>query len=56
LVIFVTPTLAKPIRPQDVQLPTDGQVDPSNIDFFLKGRMEGTPPPADAASAVPPGK
>jgi pilus assembly protein CpaC len=61
LVIFVTPTLAKPIRPEDVHLPTDGQIDPSNVDFFLRGRMEGAPPatgsaaPA-AAGATPPAK
>jgi pilus assembly protein CpaC len=45
LVIFVTPTLAKPIKPSDIRLPTDGQIDPSNVDFYLRGRMEGTPPP-----------
>jgi pilus assembly protein CpaC len=51
LVIFVTPTLAKPIRPNDVQLPTDHQVDPSNFDFYLRGKLEGTPPPAGSAPA-----
>jgi pilus assembly protein CpaC len=50
LVIFVTPTLAKPIRPEDVHLPTDGQIDPSNADFFLRGRMEGRPPAPDSAA------
>ena len=50
LVIFVTPTLAKPIRPADVRLPTDGQIDPSNLDFYLLGRMEGRAPAAAAAS------
>jgi pilus assembly protein CpaC len=55
LVIFVTPTLARPVRPSDVHLPTDGQIDPSNIDFYLRGRMEGHGPPAGApASAAPP--
>jgi len=59
LVIFVTPTLAKPIRPGDVHLPTDGQIDPSNADFFLRGRMEGVPPPEgsagpEAVGAIPP--
>jgi pilus assembly protein CpaC len=48
LVIFVTPTLAKPVKPTDVRLPTDGQIDPSNLDFFLLGRMEGRAPPAAA--------
>lgn len=49
LVIFVTPTLAKPIMPGDVKLPTDNQIDPSNVDFYLRGRMEGTPPAAPPA-------
>ena len=49
LVIFVTPTLAKPIRPSDVHLPTEGQIDPSNVDFYLRGRMEGSPPPGAAS-------
>lgn len=59
LVIFVTPTLAKPLKPGDVHLPTDGQIDPSNVDFFLRGRMEGAPSPAsaepgaDTATAAP---
>jgi pilus assembly protein CpaC len=44
LVILVTPKLAKPVSPSDVRLPTDAVIDPSNIDFFLRGRMEGTPP------------
>jgi pilus assembly protein CpaC len=52
LVIFVTPTLAKPIRPDDVHLPTDGQVDPSNFDFFVRGRMEGIAPPAPPPPGV----
>jgi pilus assembly protein CpaC len=52
LVIFVTPTLAKPIRPDDVHLPTDYQVDPSNVDFYLRGRLEGSTPPTGSASAA----
>jgi pilus assembly protein CpaC len=47
LVILVTPKLAKPMKPGDVQLPTDAVIDPSNVDFFLRGRMEGTPPAPD---------
>jgi pilus assembly protein CpaC len=54
LVIFVTPALAKPIRPSDVHLPTDGQIDPSNIDFYLRGRLEGRPP-ATGTSSPPSG-
>jgi len=41
LVILVTPKLAKPILPADIRLPTDSVVDPSNVDFYLLGRMEG---------------
>ncbi|MFL6600892.1 MAG: type II and III secretion system protein family protein [Steroidobacteraceae bacterium] len=41
LVILVTPKLAKPIMPADIRLPTDSVVDPSNVDFYLLGRMEG---------------
>lgn len=53
LVIFVTPTLAKPIRPEEVHLPTDNQVDPSNVDFYLRGRMEGSPPPNTSPGPTP---
>ncbi len=43
LVILVTPKLAKPIKPTEVQLPTDAIVDPSNAEFFFMGRIEGKP-------------
>lgn len=43
LVILVTPKLAKPMKAADVRLPTDAVIDPSNTDFFLRGRMEGQP-------------
>lgn len=42
LVIFVTPYLAKPISPEQVRLPTDGFVAPSDTDFYLLGRLSGT--------------
>ena len=54
LVIFVTPTLAKPVKPNDVHLPTDGQIDPSNLDIYLWGRMEGRAPAAAPASGSAP--
>jgi pilus assembly protein CpaC len=44
LVILVTPRLAKPIKPADVKLPTDAVTDPSNLEFFLGGRIEGSKP------------
>jgi pilus assembly protein CpaC len=42
LVILVTPRLAKPLPEGGVKLPTDGFVEPSDADFFLLGRIEGT--------------
>ena len=42
LVILVTPHLAKPVAPGSVKLPTDAFVDPSDADFYLWGRPEGS--------------
>lgn len=42
LVIMVTPRLAKPIAPEEVRLPTDNFVEPSDVDFYLMGKMEGS--------------
>ena len=42
LVIMVTPHLAKPVAPGSVKLPTDGFVEPSDSEFYLLGRIEGT--------------
>jgi pilus assembly protein CpaC len=42
LVILVTPRLVKPLGPQDVALPTDSYIEPSPLDFYLFGRLEGT--------------
>jgi pilus assembly protein CpaC len=41
LVILVTPHLAKPISPDNIKLPTDSFIEPSDTDFYLLGRMEG---------------
>ena len=41
LVIMVTPHIAKPIAPEDIRLPTDSFVEPSDLEFYLMGRMEG---------------
>ncbi|WP_246167629.1 type II and III secretion system protein family protein [Propionivibrio limicola] len=50
LVFVVTPRLVKPLPP-NYGLPTDSYVPPNRAEFFLNGRMEGTPPtttqPAD---------
>ncbi len=40
LVIFVTPHLARPIAPEQIRLPTDSFVPPSDREFYLLGRME----------------
>ncbi len=57
LLIMVTPHLAKPIDGDDVRLPTDSFVEPSDLEFYLLGRLEGRrkQPPAsnDAAAADP---
>ena len=42
LVIMVTPRLAKPIDTQRVKLPTDAYRDPSDTDFFWRGRLQGS--------------
>jgi pilus assembly protein CpaC len=39
LVIFVTPRLARPITPQQARLPTGSFVAPSNLEFYLLGRL-----------------
>jgi pilus assembly protein CpaC len=41
LVILVTPRLAKPLSPEDITLPTDGFVEPTDLEFYLLGRTEG---------------
>jgi pilus assembly protein CpaC len=48
LVIMVTPHLAKPINPDDVTLPTDSFVEPSDWEFYWMGRMEEKRPGADS--------
>jgi len=40
LVILVTPRLARPLPPGKVRLPTDAYVEPTDVDFFFRGRME----------------
>ncbi|PHV15008.1 outer membrane channel protein [Janthinobacterium sp. BJB1] len=53
LVFIVTPHLVKPL-PAVPPLPTDGYVEPSRADFFIRGKMEGRAPPATAAAATQP--
>ncbi len=44
LVIFVTPHFARPTLPELVRLPTDDFVEPTDVEFYLKGRIEGKRP------------
>jgi pilus assembly protein CpaC len=41
LVILVTPRLARPIGPNQIRLPTDDFVEPSDMRFYLMGHLEG---------------
>lgn len=41
LVIFVTPRLARPISPEQIRLPTGSFVAPSDVEFYLLGRLHG---------------
>jgi pilus assembly protein CpaC len=45
LVIVVTPRLVRPVRPQNLKLPTDRIKPPNEADLFLLGRTDtGVPP------------
>jgi pilus assembly protein CpaC len=44
LVIIVTPTLVKPLGPGPHPLPTDHFIEPSPVEFYLWGTLEGMPP------------
>jgi pilus assembly protein CpaC len=46
LLVLVTPELAKPMGSAHAQLPTDHFIEPSALDFYLFGRLEGKAPPA----------
>jgi len=50
LVILVTPRLARPLPPGKVRLPTDAYVEPTDVDFFFRGRMEHDGPKKPVAS------
>ena len=39
LVIFVTPRLANSFSPQQVKLPTEGFVEPTDVEFYLLGKL-----------------
>ncbi len=50
LVIIVTPFRVQPTRPENLQVPTDHFIAPSEADFFLMGREES---PATGFTALP---
>ena len=41
LVIFVTPHLAQPVANDLVRLPTDAFIAPTDVEYYILGRMEG---------------
>lgn len=53
LVIFVTPRLAQPIAPEQARLPTGSFVAPSDVEFYLLGRMQGREPGSPTATQAP---
>jgi pilus assembly protein CpaC len=48
LVILVTPRLARALPVGKARLPTDSYIEPSDWDYFGRGRLEGTAPKAPA--------
>lgn len=52
VLFVVTPRLAKPLA-GPVQLPTDAYIEPSRVEFFLGGRLEGSPPPEQGKQPAP---
>src|SRR5947207_3274801 len=57
LIFVITPRLVRPL-PADYRLPTDNYIEPTRLELFLGGRMEGDPNsplrPAPAPSPVAP--
>ena len=52
LVIFVTPHLAQPVANDLVRLPTDAFIAPTDVEYYILGRMEGRGP-AEEPEAIP---
>ena len=50
LVITVTPRLAKPMSPEDARYPTDNFVEPSDMQFYMLGKLEGRAPRSGSGS------
>lgn len=55
LVIFVTPRLARAYDPQQAKLPTDDFVEPSDLEFYLLGRVHGRKPRETETAPTPSG-
>ena len=53
LVFIITPHLVKPLPP-DYKLPTDNYIEPSRAEFFMGGKMEGSPPQQQPGSEPEP--
>jgi pilus assembly protein CpaC len=51
LVIFVTPHLAKPIAPDKVALPTDSYMAPSDLEFYLLGKLQASAQTVDGSAS-----
>jgi pilus assembly protein CpaC len=47
LIFVVTPRLTRPMPP-DYRLPTDSYIEPTRLELFLGGKIEGEPPPPGA--------
>jgi pilus assembly protein CpaC len=60
LVVLVTPHLVKPVTATAARLPTDKWVDPTDVEIYLLGKLQGkekpTPPPAASLGAPLPKK
>lgn len=52
LVFIITPRLIKPLPP-DYALPTDTYVEPSRAEFFLGGKLEGSPKEPQTVEGAP---
>jgi len=55
LVITVTPRIVRPVRPEDIALPTDSVLRPSDTDLFLLGKTERKGPPPAPVGTKPGG-
>ena len=56
LVIVVTPRLVRPVRPQNLKLPTDRVGPPNEADLFLLGRTDSGVPPVPEFDPPPFGR